>query len=132
MEKLRKLTTIIFSTHILKDVQRVSDRVIILNHGELISQGSVEELLSASLGLNYRLVLKGDASRAQKHLQSFAWVQDVMIGHLNGKTAMTISVRDEDFAERALLRELLPVSMALLFSLIFVLLSIWKIQKLEF
>lgn len=74
MEKLRKHTTIFFSTHILDDVQRVSDRVIILNHGELIAQGSVEKLLSASMGLNYRLVLKGDASRAQKHLQSFTWV----------------------------------------------------------
>ncbi|MBE0686562.1 MAG: ABC transporter ATP-binding protein, partial [Anaerolineaceae bacterium] len=95
MEKLRKHTTIFFSTHILDDVQRVSDRVIILNHGELIAQGSVEELLSASPGLNYRLVLKGDASRAQQHLQSFSWVQDIVIGHQNGKTAMTIMVKDE-------------------------------------
>ncbi len=107
MEKLRKHTTIFFSTHILDDVQRVSDRVIILNHGELIAQGSVEELLSASMGLNYRLVLKGDASRAQNHLQSFDWVQDVSIGHRNGKTAMTIAVKDEELAERALLREVL-------------------------
>lgn len=107
MEKLRKHTTIFFSTHILDDVQRVSDRVIILNHGELIAQGSVEELLSASMGLNYRLVLKGDASRAQKHLQSFDWVQDVMIGHQNGKTAMTIVIKDEEMAEKALLREVL-------------------------
>lgn len=107
MDKLRKHSTIFFSTHILDDVQRVSDRVIILNHGELIAQGSVEELLSASLGLNYRMVLKGDASRTQKHLQSFAWVQDVMIGHQNGKTAMTIVVKDEEAAERSLLREVL-------------------------
>lgn len=41
-------------------MQRISERVIILNHGELIAQGSVEELLSASQGLSYHLVLKGD------------------------------------------------------------------------
>ncbi|MBE0686334.1 MAG: hypothetical protein IH585_10065, partial [Anaerolineaceae bacterium] len=58
-------------------------------------------------GLNYRLVLKGDASRAQQHLQSFSWVQDIVIGHQNGKTAMTIMVKDEEMAERAMLREVL-------------------------
>ncbi|PKO05807.1 MAG: hypothetical protein CVU41_10325 [Chloroflexi bacterium HGW-Chloroflexi-3] len=30
-----------------------------------------------------------------------------MIGHQNGKTAMTIVVKDEDLAERTLLREVL-------------------------
>ena len=33
MEKLRKYTTIFYSTHILEDVQRVSDTVAILNRG---------------------------------------------------------------------------------------------------
>ena len=107
MEKLRKYTTIFFSTHILDDVQRVSDRVIILNHGALIAQGSVEELLSATQGLNYRMILKGDAIRVQKHLLTLAWVQDVIIGEKNGKTAMTIMVNDEDRAEQSLLREVL-------------------------
>jgi len=40
----------IFSIHILDDIQRVSDRVIILNYGELIAQCSVEELLSTVEG----------------------------------------------------------------------------------
>jgi ABC-2 type transport system ATP-binding protein len=107
MEKLRKHTTIFFSTHILDDVQRVSDHVIILNHGELIAQGSVEELLSTGTGLNYKLVLKGDSTRAQKHLESLSWVQEVILGHQNGKTALTIMVEDEDSAEQFLLREIL-------------------------
>ncbi|PKO05530.1 MAG: hypothetical protein CVU41_12955 [Chloroflexi bacterium HGW-Chloroflexi-3] len=34
MEKLRKTTTIFFSTHILDDVQRICDSVAILNHGK--------------------------------------------------------------------------------------------------
>jgi ABC-2 type transport system ATP-binding protein len=107
MEKLRKHTTIFFSTHILDDVQRVSDHVIILNHGELIAQGSVEELLSIGLGLNYKLVLKGDGARVQKHLLSLAWVNEVIIGHQNGGTSLTIMVEDEDSAEQFLLREVL-------------------------
>ena len=39
MSKLRKYTTIFYSTHILDDVQRVSDTVAILNKGQLVAQG---------------------------------------------------------------------------------------------
>src|SRR5512136_1342418 len=38
MERLRKHTTIFYSTHILDDVQRVSDTVVILNKGALVAQ----------------------------------------------------------------------------------------------
>jgi ABC-2 type transport system ATP-binding protein len=107
MEKLRKHTTIFFSTHILDDVQRVSDRVIILNYGELIAQGSVEELLSSREGLNYRLIIKGDGNRTQQHLTSLPWVENVVIGHQNGKVAMTVVAKDEEMAEKYLLREVL-------------------------
>src|SRR6185295_16064064 len=37
MERLRQHTTIFYSTHILADVQRVSDTVAILNRGKLIA-----------------------------------------------------------------------------------------------
>lgn len=107
MEKLRKYTTIFFSTHILDDVQRVSDRVIILNHGELIAQGSVEELLSTSQGLSYRLVIKGNVSRVQQHLSSLPWIQDVIVGHQNSYTSLNVVVKDEESAENHLLRSVL-------------------------
>jgi len=107
MEKLRKYTTIFFSTHILDDVQRVSDRVIILNQGQLIAQGTVEELLSTRMGLNYKLVLKGESTRVHQHLLKIPWVQEVDFGYQNGKSVMHVAVKDEDLAERYLLREIL-------------------------
>ena len=107
MEKLRKYSTIFFSTHILDDVQRVSDRVIILNHGKLIAQGSVEELLYASQGLSYRMVIKGDVTRTKNRLMQFSWVTDIKAGAQNGKTALQILVKDEILAEQNLLRQVL-------------------------
>ena len=50
MERLRKYTTIFYSTHILEDVQRVSDTVAILNHGQLIAQAPIQTLLAGSGG----------------------------------------------------------------------------------
>lgn len=109
MKKLRKHTTIFFSTHILDDVQRVSDRVIILNQGELIAQGSVEELLTSQEVLRYSILIKGDAQKTCSHLLNMPWVQDVNIAHQNGKSALNIAVRDEESAENYLLREVLAI-----------------------
>ena len=45
MRNLRGQTTIMFSTHILDDVQRVADYVAVLDHGKLITQAATGELL---------------------------------------------------------------------------------------
>ena len=67
MERLRKHTTIFYSTHILEDVQRVSDSVAILNRGQLVAQAPIEELLNGSGGITYTLAIRGaaDAVRAR-------------------------------------------------------------------
>jgi ABC-2 type transport system ATP-binding protein len=38
-------STVLFSTHILNDVERVCDRVAILDHGRLVTEAPMEELL---------------------------------------------------------------------------------------
>ena len=64
MERLREHTTIFYCTHILDDVQRVSDTVAILNHGQLIAAGSIAELLSTDQGgVAYEVGLKGEHGR---------------------------------------------------------------------
>ncbi len=42
--------TIIFSSHILQDAEAVSDRVAILNRGEIVKTGTIEELLEDQEG----------------------------------------------------------------------------------
>jgi ABC-2 type transport system ATP-binding protein len=42
---LRGTTTVLVSTHILNDVERVCDRVAILDHGRLVTAGPLDELL---------------------------------------------------------------------------------------
>ena len=59
MERLRAHTTIFYSTHILDDVQQVSDAVAILNHGELVAQGPIEDLLAGGGDPVYTLIAEG-------------------------------------------------------------------------
>ena len=46
METLKKETTILYSTHILNDAERVSDRIGILEHGRLLCEGDLKTLLT--------------------------------------------------------------------------------------
>ena len=74
MSKLRKYSTIFYSTHILDDVQKVSDTVAILNKGRLVVQGPIEDLLAGSEGVIYVIHLKGDTAAVQKLVQAQPWV----------------------------------------------------------
>ncbi|MCC5889633.1 MAG: ABC transporter ATP-binding protein [Alkalibacterium sp.] len=44
LKKVKEKTTVIFSTHILSDVESVCDEVAILNDGRIVKQGTVNQL----------------------------------------------------------------------------------------
>ena len=105
MERLRKHTTIFYSTHILSDVQRVSDTVAILNKGQLIAQAPIEQLLAGSSGaIVYVLALKGAAAQAQQRVAGQPWVSSIKATPGNTHTDWQVTVTDEAAAEDQLLR----------------------------
>lgn len=108
MERLRKHCTIFYSTHILDDVQRVSDTVAILNRGQLVAQAPIAELLNGSGRTVYTVTLKGDAAAAQNEVQMQPWVAGVETSLEAGDTQRwQVSVTDEEAAESRLLRLIL-------------------------
>jgi ABC-2 type transport system ATP-binding protein len=104
MSKLRKYTTVFYSTHILDDVQRVSDTVVILDKGQLVAQGPIEELLAGSEGVVYIVHLRGQVEEAHKQVLSQSWVSGIIIGQHNGDSAWQVSVSDPQAAEAQLLK----------------------------
>jgi ABC-2 type transport system ATP-binding protein len=107
MERLRAHTTIFYSTHLLDDVQQVSDTVAILNHGELVAQGSIEDLLVGGGKPVYRLSLKGDTHSARARVEALPWVSSVHEAARNGFVTWDIGVTDDQAAEAQLLRHVL-------------------------
>jgi len=108
MERLQKYATIFYSTHILDDVQHVSDTVAILNHGEMVTYGPIEELLMGSGGTAYRVTLRGgDLDTARTQIESQTWVSEIQATQENGKERWIVAVSDADIAEIQLLRLLL-------------------------
>jgi ABC-2 type transport system ATP-binding protein len=106
MEQLRERTTIFYSTHILDDVQQVSDTVAILNQGELIMQGPVSTLLAGD-GLVYEMTTRGGGAGIEGRLSGQPWVGQVDMARRDGLVTWHIGVTDEAAAEAQLLRMVL-------------------------
>jgi len=103
MSRIRKYATIFYCTHILDDVQRVSDQVAIVNQGELITQSSIEELLAGTGDLVYSVTLSGDARSAYTHLNQQSWVSRIEASQQGEQTTWQVSVRDEAAAKDELM-----------------------------
>jgi ABC-2 type transport system ATP-binding protein len=90
-------------------VQRVSDRVVILERGRLIAQGRIEELLAGDSNLFY-LTVRGDGSTVKNRLLSISWIKKIELETgvpdltNNRTTKLQIHVSDAWAAETELLR----------------------------
>ena len=104
MERLQKYSTIFYSTHILDDVQRVSDSVAIVNYGELVAQASIQDLLAGSQGTIYSLDIEGETSQARARIADQAWVSGIDITSAKGQNTWQVSVTDDEAAKAQLLR----------------------------
>jgi ABC-2 type transport system ATP-binding protein len=102
---LRGRTTVLFSTHVLADVERICDRVGILDHGRLVVEGPLADLLDRYALPVYRVEAEpGQGAALQRlaaRLDALDWVTGTAVEH----GLLTIAVSDPARAGR----ELLPV-----------------------
>ena len=100
---LRGEATVVFSTHVLSDVERICDRVAILDRGRLVTEGPLEALLAAHARPIYRLVpAPGQAERVGtlvQRLRAAPWATNVTAG----EDLVRVTVADPDAAAAAIL-----------------------------
>ncbi|MEU4215743.1 ABC transporter ATP-binding protein [Actinoplanes sp. NPDC026623] len=77
ISRLRGHATVVFSSHILADVQEVCDRIGVLRAGRLLFQGPLEELLIGRATPAYRVRLRSGGDRAAALLRQRPWVTSV-------------------------------------------------------
>ena len=109
MRRLRGDTTIFYSTHILDDVERISDTVAVLHRGERVAQAPIEQLLAGTDAASFVIEVRGEATTAAVRLEQLPFVSATQTTPLEGRTRLRVSVDDVDAAEQHLLRELLRV-----------------------
>jgi ABC-2 type transport system ATP-binding protein len=112
--ELRATSTVVFSTHVLADVERVCDRVAILDRGRLVTEGPLADLLDRFAGPVYRLDPEPGQAPAVAalvaRLREAAWV--TALGEEAGDV-LSVSVADPASDARALLREVVDAGVAL-------------------
>lgn len=97
IESLRGTTTVFYSTHILDDVQRVSDRVAVLDRGRLLASDTTENLLASSGRDRVQVELRGASSDAALLLSGIPGVETVSVGESRGgSTAFTLKLAAPD------------------------------------
>ena len=73
---LRGDATVFYSTHILDDVERVSDTVVMLNEGRVRATGALESILAVSDG-DLTVCVRGETSETLERLRRQPWVASV-------------------------------------------------------
>jgi ABC-2 type transport system ATP-binding protein len=81
----------------------VSDQVAILNHGRLVAQAPIDELLDGGKGAVYTITMKGDPQAAQARITGQSWVENIDVSSTNGQISWQVNVTDEETAEERLL-----------------------------
>jgi ABC-2 type transport system ATP-binding protein len=107
VERLCKYATIFYSTHILDDVQRVSDTVAILNQGQVVVSGPIDRILAGKDGIVYTVALRGRPDGLDARLSQLPWVSHLSVNQQNGVSTWQIGVSDDAVAESSLLRYML-------------------------
>ncbi|MCL1587079.1 MAG: ABC transporter ATP-binding protein [Actinomycetia bacterium] len=77
---LRGESTVVFSSHILDDVQEVCDEIAILTRGSLVYQGTLDGLMrDVAHGYTYRIEIRGDTGPAARVLRACNWVTQIEV-----------------------------------------------------
>ena len=75
---LSKEKTIVVSTHILQEISAISDRIVIINEGKIIADGTFKDLeKTAADSPCFDVVLKGEGEDMENILKSVQGVQSV-------------------------------------------------------
>ncbi len=95
---LSKSKTIFFSTHILSDVERVCDRVAMLDKGRLVIESDLETLKNDYIEPVFTLEFDGSPDLFTKLLAGLIWVVDVQ----THKQTIVVRTNDLGTAQREL------------------------------
>ena len=91
IRKLGRLKTVIISSHILAEISAVCDHVIIISHGNIVANDTLENLeASASRNNALTLKIKGDKARAEKLISSVPGVASAEYSENGGVVSASV------------------------------------------
>lgn len=97
IKELGREKTVILSTHVLREVEAVCTRILIMNDGEFIASGTSEEIgRQMRGGTVITLLVKGDKKRAVETVGAVGAVEEVIsTEEAEGRLRLQVAVRQD-------------------------------------
>ena len=97
IKELGREKTVIFSTHIMQEVQALCDRIVIINQGKLVANGTIDELVAQVAGTQMIHVEFGKPAKAEalKNLKGVVKAQSTTDSHWVIETDKAVDVRSD-------------------------------------
>jgi len=98
---LKKESTVLVSSHILSEISQTCDRILVLNEGRLVAQGTEQELAGRfHIGGSVDLSLRADGALVRKILEGCEGVKKVILigesdGIVDARVSMSLDVRED-------------------------------------
>jgi ABC-2 type transport system ATP-binding protein len=108
--ELADTRTVIFSSHILDDVQRVAKYVGVLDRGRLLFQGPTQSLIDSYLRPAWNVRVRADPAVLVEHLRELPWVTAV---HHRADGTVEVEATSAEVGERELPQAIAAVGMSL-------------------
>jgi ABC-2 type transport system ATP-binding protein len=106
VDAMRHQATVVFSSHILSDVQRVADHVGVLRRGRLLYQGPTQQLVDTYLKPRWRVRLGEDVEAVLRALAEQSWVTRI---ERDGERTLQLDATTLEAGERGIPRVLAEV-----------------------
>lgn len=113
LDNLRGQTTVIFSSHILSEVEISCDRILIMNQGRLVASGTADDLRKAFLpGSRYRVEAAAppDIIRQEFAQLGEGWALDISPQQVDGFYTVSLTHCDNGSDAEHILRKLMRSS----------------------
>lgn len=113
ISSLREGHTVILSSHILSEVQAVSDMIIVINHGKIVALDTPDNLERTFAGkAQLTCVLEGEKERVEASLSGKFSAEEInsVLENQDGTTAVTVSSETDD--QKSLARRIFSIAAA--------------------
>jgi ABC-2 type transport system ATP-binding protein len=79
LERLKKETTILFSTHILNDAEEVCDEIIFLHNGEIVESGTMDDLRERHQQAKIDLIFRRKTQEMERTFRTHSLTKSVLV-----------------------------------------------------
>ncbi len=115
IKSLKQEKTVVFSSHLLHEVEEVCDTISIISRGELVAHGRLSEVRKQFAGQNLVLVeVVALSEEARRVCEALPFVADLSVRSVEGRVELRFLLKTEEDSRAQLVRALVGMQLDIL------------------